>query len=268
MELTQSMLANLLDRVPRPSGVLHLSQDIDPHALVEKLASLHGEPRALVLDGVMAPGVSEVHGANLLDLLDLLEDRAETVVAWADGGQWLGAGTAMDAQGDIVPMLAATPRQEQALSAGIARQDEDWVERLIGITGWVLPPRRPDVDWAQVETRTGTRLPRDFKRMVETFGEGAFDEYLHLNQEPWTDWKEDGLLVWAGTEHKNLYCWRIDDGDPDLWPVTVQTYDGENVPFDCSTAEFVCRILVEKDHPFTMARYFDTHWFMTYRTNV
>ncbi|MFJ2591098.1 hypothetical protein [Streptomyces sp. NPDC087538] len=166
-----------------------------------------------------------------------------------------------------MPVLAVTPRQVQVLPAGIAGQDEDWVERLIGITGWILPHQRPDVDWAQIEARMGTRLPRDYKRMVETFGEGAFDAYLHLNQEPWTDLKKDGLLIWAGTEHKNLYCWQIDDGDPDHWPVTMQTFDGENVPFDCSTAEFVCRILLlEKDHPFTMAHYFDTHWFMTYRT--
>ncbi|MFD8971175.1 hypothetical protein [Streptomyces sp. NPDC059593] len=259
------MLDSLLDRIPQPSGVLYLSQDIDPHALVENLASRHGEPQTLVLDGTTNPGVSEIHGAGLLGLL---EGRAETVVAWAHAGQWLGAGTALDTQGDIVPVLAVTPRQAQALPAGIAGQDEDWVERLIGITGWILPPRRPDVDWAQIEERMGTRLPRDYKRMVETFGEGAFDDYLQLNQEPWTDWKKDDLLVWAGTEHENLYCWQIDDGDPDHWPVTIQTFDGENVPFDCSTAEFVCRILLEKDHPFTMAHYFDTHWFMTYRTKA
>ncbi|WP_158866516.1 hypothetical protein [Streptomyces xanthophaeus] len=41
--------------------------------------------------------------------------------------------------------------------------------------------------------------------MVETFGEGAFDAWLQLIQEPWTGLKEDGLLVWAGTEHENLY---------------------------------------------------------------
>ncbi|MFF5922672.1 hypothetical protein ACFY8C_30735 [Streptomyces flavochromogenes] len=264
MEFTHSMLNNMLDRIPRPSGVLYLSQDIDPHALVENLASRHGEPRTLVLDGITAPGVGEVHGAGLLGLLD---GRAETVVAWAHAGHWLGAGTALDAQGDIVPVLALTPRQVHLLPAGIASQDEDWVEQLTGITSWTLPPRRPDVDWAQIEARMGTRLPRDYKRMVETFGEGAFDAYLRLNQEPWTDWKDDGLLVWAGTEHQNLYGWQIDDGDPDHWPVTVRTFDDENVPFECSTAEFVCRILLERDHPFTMAHYFDTHWFMTFRMN-
>ncbi|MGY3677062.1 hypothetical protein [Streptomyces sp. TE33382] len=258
------MLNDLLARLPEPSGVLYLSQDIDSHALVEKLASRHGAPRALVLDGIVDSGVTGAHGAALLDLL---EGAGETVVAWPHAGQWIGAGTAQDAQGDVVPVLVTTPRCVQPLSVGTTGRNEEWVERLVGITGWALPPRRPDIDWTQIEARVGRRLPGDYKRMVETFGEGAFDGYLQLIQEPWTDFKKDGLLVWAGTEHKNLYCWQIGHEDPDHWPVTIQTFDGETVPFGCSTAEFVCRILVEKDHPFTMAHYFDTHWFMTYRTN-
>ncbi|MEU9297568.1 hypothetical protein [Streptomyces sp. NPDC048266] len=76
-EFTHSTLNDLLDRTPRPSGVLYPSQDIDPY------------------------------GTGLLDLLD---GRAETVVAWAHAGQWLGAGTALDAQGGIVPVLATVPR--------------------------------------------------------------------------------------------------------------------------------------------------------------
>ncbi|MER5757954.1 hypothetical protein [Streptomyces sp. NPDC002082] len=49
-----------------------------------------------------------------------------------------------------------------------------------------------------------TALPTDYKRIVETFGEGAFDAYLSLHQEPWADLREDGLIVWAGTEHEDL----------------------------------------------------------------
>ncbi|MER5986988.1 SMI1/KNR4 family protein [Streptomyces sp. NPDC001787] len=264
MEFTHSMLDDLLARLTEPSGFLYLSQDTDPHALVEKLACRHGAPRTLALDGVTDLGVDEAHGAGLLDLL---EGRGETIVAWAHGGQWIGAGTAQDGQGDVLPVLVIAPRRVPAAPAGVAGQDEDWVERLIGITGWTLPPQRPGIDWAQIEDRVGTRLPGDYKRMVETFGEGSFDGYLGLNQEPWTDLRKDGLLIWAGTEHENLYCWQTDDADPDRWPVTVQMFDGETVPFDCPTAEFVCRILLEPDHPFTMARYFDTHWFMNYRVN-
>ncbi|MGW2563639.1 hypothetical protein ACWCXB_31330 [Streptomyces sp. NPDC001514] len=144
-------------------------------------------------------------------------------------------------------------------------EDVDWMERLRRITGWTQPAQRPDVDWVEVESRLGNALPSDYKRMVETFGEGAFDGYLDLNQEPWTHLREDGLLIWAGTEYEDLYCWRADSEDPDRWPVVVQSFDGEDVPFDCQAVEFVCRILIDPHHPFTMARYFDTHWFMNYR---
>ncbi|MDJ0384680.1 hypothetical protein [Streptomyces sp. G-G2] len=264
MELTHSALNDLLARLTEPSGSLHLSLDIDPHTLVERLADRHGAPRILVLDGFTDPTVDESCGVALLTLL---EGRGVTIRAWAYGGQWIGAGTARDAQGIIRPVLVTAPRRIQAPPAGMTGQDENWVERLIGITGWTSPPRRPNVDWAQVEAGVGTRLPSDYKRMVETFGEGAFDAYLNLNQEPWTHLKEDGLLIWAGTEHENLYCWQTNDGDADRWPVTVQTFDGELVPFDCPAAEFVCRILLDPHHPFTMAHYFDTHWFMNYREN-
>ncbi|MEV0695513.1 SMI1/KNR4 family protein [Streptomyces sp. NPDC050388] len=122
-------------------------------------------------------------------------------------------------------------------------EDVDWMERLRRITGWTQPAQRPDVDWAEVESRLGTALPSDYKRMVETFGEGAFDGFLNLNQEPWTALGEDGLLIWAGTEHEDLYCWRTDGDDPDRWLVVVRSFDGEDVPFGCRAAEFVCRIL-------------------------
>ncbi|WP_258053262.1 hypothetical protein [Streptomyces sp. Ru72] len=45
----------------------------------------------------------------------------------------------------------------------------------------------------------------------------------------------------------------------------VRTFDNKDVPFDCQAAEFVCRVLIDPHHRFTMARYFDTHWFMNYR---
>ncbi|MCX4808724.1 SMI1/KNR4 family protein [Streptomyces sp. NBC_01214] len=265
MELTQSMLNDLLDRIDAPSGSLHLSLDTDPHMLVDRLADRYGAPRTLVLDGFTDPTVDESRGAALLAVL---EGRGETIRAWAYGGQWIGAGTARDAQGVVRPVLAAAPRRVQVPATGGTGRDEDWVERLIVITAWTSPPQRPDIDWAQIEAQAGTRLPGDYKRMVETFGEGAFDGFLTLNQEPWTHLREDGLLIWASTEHENLYCWQTDHStDPDRWSVAIRTFDDDVVPFDCSAAEFICRILLDPHHPFTMARYFDTHWFMNYREN-
>ncbi|MFF6916540.1 hypothetical protein [Streptomyces sp. NPDC012466] len=40
------------------------------------------------------------------------------------------------------------------------------------------PP--PAVDWAQAELALGTALPADYKQLVETYGDGVFDETIWL----------------------------------------------------------------------------------------
>jgi hypothetical protein len=40
------------------------------------------------------------------------------------------------------------------------------------------PP--PPVDWAQAERALGTALPADYKQLVETYGDGIFDETIWL----------------------------------------------------------------------------------------
>ncbi|MFB6577149.1 MULTISPECIES: hypothetical protein [unclassified Streptomyces] len=266
MELTQVTVNVLLAQLSPGDSYMYLPSDLNPQDLTDLLDSRYGAPRTLVLDGFTDPTVDESRGAALLVPFG---DRAVTIRAWAYGDQWVGTGTARDAEGTERPVLVIAHREVPApleIAPDVAAdEDIDWMQRLIQITGWMQPAQRPDVKWAEVESRLGTVLPSDYKGMVETFGEGAFDGFLGLNQEPWTDLREDGLLIWAGTEHKNLFCWRTDGDDPDRWPVVVQSFDGEDVPFDCQTAEFVCRILIDPHHPFTMARYFDTHWFMSYR---
>lgn len=262
VELTQTTVNDLLARLGPGDGHLYLPGDLDAQALTDLLDSRYGTPRTLVLDGFTDPTVDESKGAALLVPF---EGRAVKIRAWAYGDQWVGTGTARDAEGVERPVLVVAHREVPKPLAAAPDEDVDWTERLMAITGWTQPARRPDVDWAAVESRLGTALPSDYRHMVETFGEGAFDGYLDLNQEPWPDLREDGLLIWAGTEHEDLYCWRADGDDPDRWPVVVRSFDGEDVPFDCQAAEFVCRILVDPHHRFTMARYFDTHWFMNYR---
>lgn len=263
MELTQATVTDLLARLGPGDGYVYLSSTLDPEGLSVRLDSRYGAARTLVLDGFTDPTVDESRGAALLLPLG---DRAVTIRAWAYGDRWVGAGTALDAEGTERPVLVVAHREVPEPLVPAPRQDGDvdWMERLLRITGWTLPAQRPDVDWAEVESRLGTPLPSDYRRMVETFGEGAFDGFLTLNQEPWTSHRQDGVLIWAGTEHENLYCWRTEGDDPDRWPVVIQSFDGEDIPFDCQTAEFVCRVLTEPDHPFTMAHYFDTHWFMSY----
>lgn len=266
MELTQATVNDLLAQLGSGEGHMYLPSDLDPQRLTDLLDSRYGAPRTLVLDGFTDPTVDDSRGAALLVPFG---DRAVKIRAWAFGDQWVGTGTARDAEGTERPVLVIAHREvpEPLKIAPDSAPDEDvdWMQRLIQITGWTQPAQRPDVGWAEVESRLGTVLPGDYKCMVATFGEGAFDGFLSLNQEPWTDLKEEGLLIWAGTEHEDLYCWRTDGDDPDRWPVVVRYFDGEDVSFNCQAAEFVCRILVDPHHRFTMARYFDTHWFMSYQ---
>ncbi|MFJ9585866.1 SMI1/KNR4 family protein [Streptomyces acidicola] len=262
MELTQVTVNDLLARLGPGDGYMYLPSDLNPQDVTELLGNRYGAPRTLVLDGFTDPTVDESRGAALLVAF---EDRAVTIRAWAYADQWIGTGTARDTEGAERPVLVVAHREVPEPLAVAPDEDVDWMERLRRITGWTQPAQRPDVDWAEVESRLGTALPSDYKRMVETFGEGAFDGFLDLNQEPGTDLRGDGLLIWAGTEHEDLYCWKADGDAPDLWPVVVRSFDGEDVPFDSQAAEFVCRILIDQHHPFTMARYFDTHWFMNYR---
>ncbi|MET7380440.1 hypothetical protein ABZT08_16755 [Streptomyces sp. NPDC005526] len=264
MELTQATVDDLLARIGPGDGHVYLSGDVDPQDLTALLGDRYGVPRTLVLDGFTDPTVDESRGGALLVPFG---DRAVKIRAWPYGDQWVGTGTARDAEGIERPVLVVAHREvpEPLAVAPDEDEDVDWMERLRRITRWTRPARRPDVDWAEAESRLGTALPSDYKRMVETFGDGAFDGELDLVQEPWTDLREDGLLVWAGTEQEDLYCWRADGDDPDRWPVVVRSCDGTDLSFDCPAAEFVCRVLIDPYHPYTMARDDDTHWFMNYR---
>ncbi|MFJ9831224.1 2-oxo acid dehydrogenase subunit E2 [Streptomyces sp. NPDC101169] len=265
MELTQTAVDELLARIGPYGGHMYLPGDLDVHELTDLLGSRYGAPRTLVLDGFTDPTVDESRGA---DLLVPFLDRAVTIRAWAYADQWIATGTARDAEGAERPVLAVAHREVPrplAVFPGEDGEDVDWLERLKGITGWTRSDQRPDVDWAALESRLGTALPADYKRMVETFGVGAFDGYLDLNQEPWTELREDGLLIWAGTEAEDVYCWRTDGDDPGRWPVVVRSFDNtRDLAFGPGTARFVCHALVDPLHPYSLARYFDTHWFMTY----
>ncbi|MEV0174634.1 hypothetical protein AB0I00_26385 [Streptomyces sp. NPDC050803] len=262
MELTHTTVNDLLARLGPGNGYMYLPADLDPQELIDLVGGIFGAPRTLVLDGLTDPTVDESRGAALLVPF---EDRAVTIQAWAYGDQWIGTGRARDAEGIERPVLAVAHREVPEPLTVAPGEDVDWVERLMQLTGWTYPAQRPDVDWAEMESRLGTALPSDYKRMVETFGEGAVDGWLQLHQEPWTHFREDGLLVWAGSEHEEGYCWRIEGDDPDQWPVVVQSFDGEELHFGGRAAEFVCRLLVDPHHPYSLARHFDTHWFMTYR---
>ena len=160
------------------------------------------------------------------------------------------------------------------------------------MTGWSGKART--VDWEAVEAPLGTRLPTDFKQLAETFGYGAFDGFLSLyvpeSDVPGMDFVETrstgrvparsgtslwgpygihpapgGLLEWGSSEQADQYYWLTEGDDPDRWPVLAS----EDIPdswtrFDGTAAEFVFRMLTERSHPHSVARYYDTHWFQSY----
>ena len=79
-------------------------------------------------------------------------------------------------------------------------------------------------------------LPRDFVAMVETYGEGEFDDEIHLVEpfpakERTEDWSEvdwSGVVVWATGASGQWLCWRT-IGLPDEWPVAVAWARGDDI---------------------------------------
>ncbi|MCA2217153.1 SMI1/KNR4 family protein [Jidongwangia harbinensis] len=120
----------------------------------------------------------------------------------------------------------------------------------------VPPPSRPAVvpDWAAVEARLGTRLPGDYKWLIETYGSGSFDEFLGVfqpgsridglrleHQAERTAWaldylrdggeqvpfRNDELLPFGRTDNGDFCYWvRHPADDPDAWTVVVNEARG------------------------------------------
>ncbi|MEU2264577.1 SMI1/KNR4 family protein [Streptomyces sp. NPDC019645] len=115
----------------------------------------------------------------------------------------------------------------------------------------VTPPAVPidgDGSWTAVETALETRLPDDYKRLVETYGWGEFCDYLNLrtpfgtSEHNGVKWQSGtlsgvperdrvrypyplhpasgGLLVWGTSIDADRLCW-LTEGTPENWPVVV-----------------------------------------------
>ena len=127
------------------------------------------------------------------------------------------------------------------------------VEQLVQ----AVPPlagREPSSpDWEAIEGELGSRLPTDYKRLVEVYGPGSFDDFVHIYQ-PHAPWEQldlkhevDGelwalkylrdqgqdipyrledpaeLMALGRDENGDQIFWqRTDLGDPDTWPVVVK----------------------------------------------
>ncbi|MEU5011196.1 hypothetical protein AB0G35_13025 [Streptomyces sp. NPDC021749] len=265
----------------------NLSDRTGLSALQEALSGRYGQPRNLAMDGYADPTVTPRTG---LPLLPPFGERLVDMRAWSHGSRWIGCGSARFDDGTRPVVLIAEGHDP----ATDVPEGSSWVDGIVAVTGWDASGVRT-VDWADVEARIGTPLPSDYKRLVDIFGDGAFDEFLQLHVPDayfkssdiirhtewlsgWTRARRSrlwepyelypvpgGLLQWASTEQADQFFWLTDGADPDRWPILIT----EDIPdswvrFDGTTTEFIYRMLTDRQHPFSTARYFDSHWFESY----
>ncbi len=139
----------------------------------------------------------------------------------------------------------------------------------------VPPPPRPPAepaDWAALEARIRTALPSDYKWLVEHYGPGSFDAFLHVLQPAatheairlehsiertnWTlgylrDHGEDipfaneELLPAAQSDNGDSIYWlRRPHDDPDRWTVVANEARGTRwVRFDGGLVAFLAAVL-------------------------
>ncbi|MFB4318070.1 hypothetical protein [Actinomadura sp. 21ATH] len=201
-------------------------------------------------------------------------------VGWTHSWVWDARSVALGEGPDGRVVVAVTERD-------IPRPDElpadmPWTDRLVAITSWAAPPG-PVPDWAAVESRLGTPLPSDYKRLVETFGcDGLFDEFFQVFTPEELIWHTEfhagdkwapgdehppfpapgGLIPWSNNEHHETFFWITEGPDPDGWPVYAVDSLGKGFRFGCTAAEFLFRQLTDPGFPLTTtADHFRGHWF-------
>ncbi|MFC0599750.1 hypothetical protein [Streptomyces palmae] len=259
----------------------------DLPAIQRALTEHFGRPRDLATDGYADPTVTRRTG---LPLLAPFGERVVEMRAWAHGGRWIGCGAARFDDG-IRPVVLVAEGRNPAVDTPEAAS---WVERVVAVTGQDASRARTH-DWPEIESRLGTALPSDYKHLVELFGHGAFDGYLEIHvpgacfegsdivrhTKRLSEWAAGsrsglwdpyglypapgGLLRWASTEQADQFFWLTEGPDPDRWPILGR----EDIPdswvrFDGTTSEFIHRMLTDRQHPFSTARHFDSHWFESY----
>lgn len=212
--------------------------------------------------------------------------RAETPMALPDGHDWDHAwahGMRAVALGDDADGRMVVAVAERTFPKPIDPPETmSWVERLVAITGG-RPSPVPAPDWAAVESRLGTALPSDYKKLVEAFGcDGRFNGFYDVFGPDELIWHTEyhagddlaygeehppfpapgGAIPWANNEHEQNYFWITEGSDPDRWPVYAVDSLDEGARFECTATEFLYRQMTDQKHPFhTAAEGVRGHWF-------
>jgi SMI1/KNR4 family protein SUKH-1 len=140
------------------------------------------------------------------------------------------------------------------------------------------PPRFPAIlDWEAVEDRLGVRLPSDYKWLVERYGPGSFDDFLHIFQ-PGSDlesirleyqaertawaldylrnggesvpYENSELLSFGRTDNGDTCYWvRRPVDDPEAWTIVVNEARGPHwSTFEHGVVQFVFDVLSGNHH--------------------
>jgi len=135
------------------------------------------------------------------------------------------------------------------------------LDALVQLTSFVPPPEdvRTEFDWIGVEQKLKLPLPIDYKRLVETYGPGSFDDFIWIllpmtsNQNldlvrqksarldalravrtggevvPFqVDPDHETLIPWAITDNGDVCYWVVDRNNfPEQWTVAVNEARGQ-----------------------------------------
>ena len=122
-------------------------------------------------------------------------------------------------------------------------------------------------NWSKAESHLGTRLPSEFKQIVDLYGLGSFGEVMtlfcpetelsHMNllnqfDSHQTDivsfrWvlnrpiypDKGGLLPFGTSENWEMFYW-LTEGEPDTWPILINEQRGPEINrFDMSLSQLM-----------------------------
>ncbi|WP_234323542.1 SMI1/KNR4 family protein [Streptomyces sp. NRRL F-2580] len=134
------------------------------------------------------------------------------------------------------------------------------------------------IDWDAAEAALGTKLPSDYKALLDTYGVGDIGELVILPPLPsdvrgyerchvgsmtaglrglWDDDSgvpgvtlgADAVLPWGSGMNANEMAWLMNDPDPDKWPVVAwrRHHLWSESPwalFDCGMVQFITRMML------------------------